>query len=57
MDNKGGFRMLECINKECILNNSRVCTNPMFAKDKCRKTINPTHTPNYAEEQLEYAIE
>ena len=43
--------MLECINKECRRYKSGVCNK------KCDHRIKPTHIPNYAEEQLEYAKE
>ena len=41
--------MLECINKECRQYKSGVCPK------ECDRRIKPTHIPNYAEEQLEYA--
>ena len=43
--------MLECINKECRQYKSGVCPK------ECDRRIKPTHIPNYAEEQLEYAKE
>ena len=43
--------MLECINKECRRYKSGVCNK------KCDHRIKPTHIPNYADEQLEYAKE
>jgi chromosome segregation ATPase len=49
--------MLECGYKECNLNNNGVCVNPTFAKDRCKNRTKSTKTLNYAEEQLNNAIE
>ncbi|MDV3429131.1 MAG: hypothetical protein LIR50_19235 [Bacillota bacterium] len=45
---------MKCINYDCNGNNEGICTNMIVV---CEKQIKPTHTPNYAEEQLEYARE
>ena len=44
--------MLECINNQCDDCKEFKCT-----REICSERINPDHTPNYAEEQLEYAKE
>jgi chromosome segregation ATPase len=51
--------MLECINKECIYNKNKECTSGAIVKQgvQCDGRIKPTHTPTYAEEQLNHAIE
>lgn len=48
---------MECINKECDFNNNGRCNHQVVSNTcvLCEKRIDPMHTPNYAEEQLEHA--
>jgi len=48
--------MLECINKECIDCKEGKCQNKrvISGESGCCTRIKPTHTPTYAEEQLEH---
>ena len=48
--------MLECINDKCGSNKNNKCIlNDNNVYVLCASKIKPTHIPNYAEEQLEYA--
>ena len=50
--------MLECINKECDSCRKDICYDSEVNNiGCCADRIKPTHTPTYAEEQLNHAIE
>lgn len=53
--------MLECINKECGYCENGKCKDEIYintaCKGICKDRIEPTHTPTYAEEQLEHTKE